>query len=111
MQKLLPTWRFITLLSLSMIGLTAFSGCQTAGKAGTEWHSFRGEVVWVPRDREGTWGIESREFGKIHPRHPIPVEFHRKGLRVTGELLLRGDMGSIRSWGKVAEIRNLELQQ
>lgn len=110
MRFSLPLWRPFALCIGFTLALALSTGCATGGgKAATEWQSFRGKIVWVPRDTEGFWAIDTREFGKINPRYEIAEEFHGMGLRVTGELLLRRDMGSISSWGKVAEIRNLTI--
>lgn len=109
MKSLSPTFRFLALFFACGFALAAISGCQThSGEADTEWRSFDGRMVWVPRGMHGFWGIRTERLGRIHPLTPVGERFQTGDLRVSGELLLREDMGSIRSWGRVAEIRNLQ---
>lgn len=106
MSRILPALLLAFFLSTSLLS----TGCSTYGDPDDEWRSFTGEVVWIPAGgRNGTWGIDARRFGKITPMEAIPVDFHRDGLVVSGELLLRPDAGSIRRWGKTAQIRNLQV--
>lgn len=111
-----PSFAFsqrLCLLLLCLVSFALLSGCGTknAVESDTEWRTFNGRMVWVPRGMHGFWGIQTREHGKIHPLKPVAEPFQKKGLSVQGELLLRPDMGSIRSWGKVAEIRDLNVRE
>ena len=103
----------LCLLILCLIPFALLSGCGTKHpvQPDTEWRTFSGRMVGVPRGMHGFWGIQTREHGRIHPLKPVEEPFQQKRLSVHGELLLRPDMGSIRSWGKVAEIRNLEVRE
>ncbi len=101
-------WRLLALTLLFAFSLSSFSGCRTSyAEADTEWRSFSGQMVWVPRGLHGFWGIQTKEHGRIHPLGEVPESVQRNRTPVEGELLLRPDMSSIRGWGRMAEIREL----
>jgi hypothetical protein len=101
-----PT-RFLLLFCLSL-SLFTTTGCETTSNEGPpQWQAFEGTVVYIPRDR-GFWGIQARKFGKINPIE-LPLAFQTKDLEITGEVLLRPDYSSGKKWGKVGEVRNLQI--
>jgi hypothetical protein len=101
-----------TIVLLFVALLLPMSGCVTSREAATEWKPFKGEMVWLPQGRrDGTWGIKASGFGRINPMNEIPEAVQKDGLKVEGEILLRGDAGSIRQWGTSAEVRNLRPRE
>lgn len=100
----------VLLLALAFLGaLSLPTGCANYSDPDGEWQSFTAEVVWIPAGgRHGSWGIRAQKFGKITPMETLPTAFREEGLMISGELLLRPDAGSIRAWGKAAELRNLK---
>lgn len=83
------------------------NGCSTTDDTVGKWQPFQGTVTYVPKFR-GFWGIRARGVGKINPIE-LPKEFQIDDLKISGDLLLRPDYGSAKKWGKVAEVRNLQV--
>lgn len=94
----------LLLLLLAFTGVL-FTACESTPEASTEWRAFEGEVVYIPK-YQGYWGIKARGIGRINPMS-LPTEFQHDGMQIAGEVLMRPDVASAKSWGTVGEVRNL----
>lgn len=102
--------RILTLITTLVLISGILTACNSTPKDGpVGWQPFNGKVVWVnPWGSHGFFALKTREFGKITPIL-LEKQFQRIDMKIKGELLLKPDVIGRERWGRVAELRNVEM--
>ena len=104
-MQIFPRPFVLIALTFAFLGLTACSSTQREA-AIADWTPFTAEVVWN-REQRGFWGLKVDGIGKVNPLS-LPEAVQVNGMRIRGELRLRPDAVSMKNWGTVGEVRNVE---